>query len=104
MKYAIIETGGKQYKVNEGQRLRIEQVPGQVGQAIEFTRILAVDDGQGLSLGKPVVETAKVQGTIVQNGRARKVMVFKKKRRKGYQKRYGHRQSFTDVLIQEISA
>jgi large subunit ribosomal protein L21 len=103
MKYAIFETGGKQYKVSEGGRVRIEQVPGQVGQVIEFTRILAVGEGKSLHLGTPTLEAAKVVGEIVRNGRDRKIIVFKKKRRKGYSKRNGHRQGFTEVLINNIS-
>lgn len=103
MKYAILETGGKQYKVSEGERIRIEQVPGQVGQSIEFTRILAVGEGKGLTLGAPTVEKAKVSGEIVRNGREKKIVVFKKKRRKGYSKKQGHRQNFTEVLIHSIS-
>jgi large subunit ribosomal protein L21 len=103
MRYAIFETGGKQYKVREGERVRIEQVPGQVGQSIEFTRILAVGEGKSLNLGTPTLEAAKVMGEIVKNGRDKKVMVFKKKRRKGYSKRQGHRQGFTEVLINSIA-
>lgn len=104
MKYAIIETGGKQYRVNEGEKVRIEQVGGEVGQAIEFTRILAVGAGKDLQLGKPVVDGAKVSGEIVANGKERKILVFKKKRRKGYSKKQGHRQQFTEVLINQISS
>jgi large subunit ribosomal protein L21 len=104
MKYAIIETGGKQYKVTEGVRVKIEKVPGEVGQSIEFTRILAVCPSGTLKVGNPTVAEAKVSGEIVKNGRDRKVLVFKKKRRKGFSKRFGHRQSYTEVLIKEISA
>jgi large subunit ribosomal protein L21 len=103
MKYAILETGGKQYKVSEGERVRIEQVPGQVGQAIEFTRILAMGEGKALHVGTPTLESAKVVGEIVRNGRDKKIIVFKKKRRKGYSKRNGHRQGFTEVLINSIA-
>lgn len=103
MKYAIFETGGKQYKASVGSRVRIEQVPGQVGQAIEFTRILAVGEGKALQVGAPTLPSAKVMGEIVRNGRDKKIIVFKKKRRKGYSKRNGHRQSFTEVLINNIS-
>lgn len=104
MKYAIIETGGKQYRVNEGAKVRIEQVPGEVGQAIEFTRILAVGAGKDLQVGQPTLTAAKVSGEIVANGKARKILVFKKKRRKGYSKKQGHRQAFTEVLINQISS
>ena len=103
MKYAIIETGGKQYKVSEGGKDRIEKVPGEIGQSIEFTRILAVGEGEGLKVGTPIVDAAKVQGQIVLNDRDDKVLVYKKKRRKGYSKKNGHRQAFTEVLISQIS-
>ncbi len=104
MKYAIIETGGKQYKVSEGARIKIEQVPGVEGQAIEFTRVLMVSDAGDPKIGRPVLDQAKVAGEILKNDRAAKVLVFKKKRRKGYYKKRGHRQHFTEVLIKEISA
>ena len=103
MKYAIIETGGKQYRVSEGGKLRIESVPGEVGQSIEFTRILAVGEGKDLKVGSPIVEQAKVTGEITGNGRGAKVLVYKKKRRKGYEKKQGHRQNYTEVLINQIT-
>jgi len=104
MKYAIIETGGKQYKVTEGAKVKIEQVPGVEGQQIEFTRVLMVSQNGEPKVGQPVLTEAKVAGEIVKNGRDSKILVFKKKRRKGYAKKYGHRQPFTEVLIKEISA
>jgi large subunit ribosomal protein L21 len=104
MKYAIIETGGKQYKVAEGDKLKIEKVPGVHGQAIEFTRVLLVGNGGDVKVGTPVLEKATVAGEILLNGKDKKILVFKKKRRKGYQKKFGHRQEFTEVLIKEISA
>lgn len=103
MKYAVIETGGKQYKVTKGGKVRIEKVPGKVGQSIEFTRILALGEGKGLKVGTPLVTNAKVNGKITENGRGQKVIVFKMKRRKGYSKKQGHRQAFTEVLINEIT-
>jgi len=104
MKYAIIETGGKQYKVTEGTKVKIEKVEGVEGQQIEFTRVLLVSQNGEPIVGQPVLEKAKVAGEIVLNGRDRKILVFKKKRRKGYAKKQGHRQPFTEVLIKEISA
>lgn len=104
MKYAIIETGGKQYKVAEGQRVRIERVPGGVGQSIAFTRILMVAESGDAKVGTPTIASAKVDGEIVANGKDDKVIVFKKKRRKGYTKKFGHRQQYTEVLITKISA
>ncbi|MCE9624206.1 MAG: 50S ribosomal protein L21 [Deltaproteobacteria bacterium] len=104
MKYAIIETGGKQYKVTEGEKLKIEKIPeGVIGQTIEFTRVLMVG-GDNPVIGTPVVDSAKVAGEIVTVDQDKKVMVFKKKRRKGYSKHFGHRQEFTEVLIKQISA
>lgn len=104
MKYAIIETGGKQYKVSEGAKIKIELVPGVEGQAIEFTRVLFFSDGSESQIGQPLLSAAKVAGEILQNGRDDKILVFKKKKRKGYSKKFGHRQSFTEVLIKEITA
>ncbi|HKX12338.1 MAG TPA: 50S ribosomal protein L21 [bacterium] len=104
MKYAIIETGGKQYKVAEGERIKVEKIPeGVAGQSIEFTRVLLVG-GETPVIGTPVIETAKVAGEIVKQDKDKKVVVFKKKRRKGYSKKQGHRQEFTEVLIKQISA
>ena len=104
MKYAIIETGGKQYKVVEGEKVKIERVPaGEVGQSIEFTRILMVG-GESPQFGTPVLEAAKVAGEILTQGKDKKVLVYKKKRRKGYAKKAGHRQPFTEVMIKTISA
>jgi ribosomal protein L21 len=104
MKFAIIETGGKQYKVQEGEKLKIEQVPGVAGQSIEFTRVLYIGGEGDPQIGTPLLNSAVVAGEIVENGRGAKVLVFKKKRRKGYSKKYGHRQPFTEVLIKSISA
>ncbi|MCP5468728.1 MAG: 50S ribosomal protein L21 [Deltaproteobacteria bacterium] len=103
MKYAIIETGGKQYKVSEGKSIRIEKVPAEAGKVIEFTKVLAVNDEDKLQVGTPTLEKAQVSGEIVKNGRDKKILVFKMKRRKGYSKKQGHRQSFTEVKINKIS-
>lgn len=104
MKYAIIETGGKQYRVTEGAKVRLEKVPGVEGQAIEFTRVLFVGQESGTQIGSPILTSARVAGEIVANGRGDKILIFKKKRRKGYSKKQGHRQDYTEVLIKEISA
>lgn len=104
MKYAIIETGGKQHKVLEGQKVKVELVgEAQEGQGIEFTKVLAIG-GENPQVGTPVLETAKVLGEVLGQGRHKKITVFKKKRRKGYSKTYGHKQHYTEVLIKEISA
>jgi large subunit ribosomal protein L21 len=101
--YAVIQTGGKQYKVKEGEILRIEKVPGVEGQAVTFQRVLFVSNDQDVKVGTPLLSNAQVEGEIVKNGRAKKILVFKKKRRKGFAKKQGHRQDFTEVKILKIS-
>ncbi|MCB1214001.1 MAG: 50S ribosomal protein L21 [Deltaproteobacteria bacterium] len=104
MKYAIIETGGKQYKVLEGQKVQVELIgEAKEGQAIEFTNVLAIG-GEEPKVGTPLLDSAKVVGEVLSHGRQKKVIVFKKKRRKGYSKSYGHKQHYTEVLIKEIAA
>lgn len=102
--YAIVRTGGKQYQVAQGEQLRVEKLTGQVGDTIELPEVLLVADGEQLKVGQPVVEGAKVTATIMAHGKAKKVLVFKKKRRKGYQKMRGHRQQYTALRIDGISA
>ncbi len=102
--YAIIRTGGKQYQVTNGDRLRVEKLEGKVGDTIELTDVLMVVDGEKAEIGRPVVENAKVVATIAEQGKARKVIIFKKKRRKGYRLKKGHRQMYTALQIQEITA
>lgn len=102
--YAIIRTGGKQYQVSQGDRLRVEKLNGDVGDIVELTDILMVADGETVNIGKPTVTNAVVKATIVEQDRAKKVLVFKKKRRKGYRLMKGHRQPYTAITIQEISA
>jgi len=101
--YAIIRTGGKQYQVAQGDQLRVEKLAGNVGETVELNEVLLVG-GEKLSIGKPVVEGAKVTATILAQGKAKKVMIFKKKRRKGYQVKNGHRQQYTALRIDGISA
>lgn len=100
--YAIIRTGGKQYHVAMGDTLRVEKLPGNVGDTIELADVLLVGDGDTLRIGRPQVEGARVTATIAAQGRAKKVLVFKKKRRTGYRLRRGHRQHYTALAIQEI--
>ncbi len=101
--YAIIQTGGKQYRVAPGDVLRVERLPGERGDEVKLDQVLLVtSDGGEVTVGAPLVENASVKGQIVRQGKAKKVMVFKKKRRKGYRRRQGHRQLFTAVQIQEI--
>ena len=101
--HAIIETGGKQYKVAEGDTLFIEKLPVEAGEAVTFDKVLAVIDGDNVTVGTPVVEGAKVDASVVKNGKGKKVLVFKYKPKKGYHKRQGHRQPYTKVTIGKIS-
>lgn len=102
--YAVIHTGGKQYKVKEGDILRVEKIPAEKGKNLQFLRVLCVGEGESLKVGTPLVENASVDAQIVGNGRAKKVIVFKKKRRKGYSKKQGHRQDYSEVKILKINA
>ena len=102
--YAIIRTGGKQYQVAEGDRLRVEKLNGEVGDSVELDDVLLVADGEAIKVGQPVVEGAKVTARIVEQGKGKKIIVFKKKRRKGYKMKQGHRQLYTALEIQGISA
>ncbi|KGO34368.1 MAG: 50S ribosomal protein L21 [Desulfoprunum sp.] len=102
--YAIVRTGGKQYQVACGDQLRVEKLDGNVGDVVNLDEVLMVVDGDDVKIGQPVLESAKVVAKIAEQGRAKKIIVFKKKRRKGYQVKRGHRQSFTGLKIEEISA
>ncbi|MBI2092978.1 MAG: 50S ribosomal protein L21 [Deltaproteobacteria bacterium] len=102
--YAIIATGGKQYKVSKDLVVKVEKLEGKVGDKISFDRILLVGNDNEPKVGKPYIEGAKVEGEIVKQDRLDKILVFKKKRRKGYKKIFGHRQYFTGVKIINISA
>jgi large subunit ribosomal protein L21 len=101
--YAVIETGGKQYRVQPGQSVDVETLAGEVGAAVELGRVLAVSQDDKLLTGD-AVKSAKVKGTIEGHGRGDKIIVFKFKRKKQYKKTIGHRQNFTRVKIEEISA
>ena len=100
---AIIVTGGKQYKVAEGDTIFVEKLPNEAGDAIVFDQVLAVIDGEKATFGAPVVAGAKVDASVVKNGKGKKIMVFKYKPKKGYHKRQGHRQPYTKVNIGKIS-
>ena len=102
--HAIIETGGKQYKVTEGDTLFIEKREAEAGQAITFDKVLAILDGDKATFGAPVVEGASVAATVVKNGKGKKVRIFKYNPKKGYRKRQGHRQPYTKVQIGAIQA
>ena len=101
--HAIIETGGKQYKVTEGDTLFIEKLAVEAGEAVTFDKVLAVIDGDKITVGTPVVEGAKVDGSVVKNGKGKKIIVFKYKPKKGYRRKQGHRQPYTKVTIGKIS-
>ena len=101
--YAVIATGGKQYKVSEGDVVRVEKLNGDVGSKIEITDVLMVG-GDTPAIGAPIVDKAAVTGEIVEQGKAKKILVFKKKRRKGYKKLQGHRQQYTALKIEKIKA
>ena len=101
--YAIIKTGGKQYQVSAGDRLMVEKLEGNIGDSIELSEVLLVADGDAVIVGKPVVEGAKVVATITDQGKHRKIKVFKKKRRKGYRLMKGHRQLYTALKIADVS-
>lgn len=102
--YAIIRTGGKQYQVAPGDKLRVEKLAGNVGDTVELADILMVVDGEDVKIGTPVVSGAKVVAKIAEQGKAKKVVVFKKRRRQGYRLKKGHRQFFTALIIEEIAA
>jgi large subunit ribosomal protein L21 len=102
--YAVIKTGGKQYKVATGEKIKVEQVPADVGQEIVIDQVLAVGSGAELKVGTPLVSGAAVSVTVLAHGKHDKVSIFKMRRRKHYQKRQGHRQQFTELLIGAISA
>jgi len=103
MAYAIIRTGGKQYRVAPGDVVHLESLPGDVGATVEFTEVLLTGGDDQVRIGTPLVDGVKVTGTIVEHGRAKKVLIFKKKRRKNYRRRRGHRQHITTVRVTEIA-
>ncbi|MCD7928845.1 MAG: 50S ribosomal protein L21 [Clostridiales bacterium] len=100
---AIIVTGGKQYKVAEGDTLFIEKLPVEAGDTVTFDQVLAVIDGDNATFGTPVVEGASVEASVVKNGKGKKIRIFKYKPKKGYRKRQGHRQPYTKVTIGKIT-
>ena len=102
--YAVIKTGGKQYRVIPGEKLKIEQIPADVGAQIVLDQVLMVGEGDAVKVGTPLVSGAKVSATVVAHGRHDKVKIFKMRRRKHYQKHQGHRQNYTEIRIDGISA
>ncbi len=100
--YAIIASGGKQYKIQEGEILRVEKISGEPGTPVSFDRVLMFSDGESVSIGRPVLDNIVVRGHIVEQGKAKKIIVFKYKKRKGYRRKQGHRQQFTGIKIDSI--
>lgn len=100
--YAVIATGGKQYRVSEGDILRVEKIAGEVGETVALDRVLMVAEGDDVTIGTPVVENAVVNASIVEQAKAKKVLVFKYKRRKRFRRKQGHRQPFTAIKIDNI--
>ena len=102
--YAVIKTGGKQYKVAAGQKLKVEQIPAELGANVTIDQVLAVGSGDSLVVGTPLVAGATVIATVISTGRHDKVRIFKMRRRKHYQKRQGHRQNYTELFISAINS
>ena len=100
--YAVIKTGGKQYKVAPGEKLKVEQIPADVGAEVILDQVLMVFDAESVRLGQPTVAGATVKATVVAHGRGEKVKIFKMRRRKHYQKHQGHRQNYTELKIEAI--
>ena len=101
--YAIINISGKQYKVISGARIRVPKQDGETGSKITFDQVLLIKDGDNTEIGAPTLKGASVTGTIVDHGRYKKILVYKKKRRKGYQRKNGHRQWFTEIEFNKIT-
>ncbi len=102
--YAVIKTGGKQYRVAAGEKIKVEQIPADVGSEITIDQVFMVGEGDAVKIGTPVVAGASVKATVVSHGRHDKSKIFKMRRRKHYQKHQGHRQNYTELRIEAISA
>ena len=102
--YAVIKTGGKQYRVSEGDRLKVETLPGEVGGEVRLDQVLMVGSGDSVTVGAPLVANAAVTAEVLEHGRSRKVRIVKFKRRKHYRRQMGHRQNYTELRITGISA
>jgi len=100
--YAVVKTGGKQYRVQSGESVRVESLPAEVGAAVSFDEVLMVGEGDSVRVGTPLIAGAKVNATVVAHGRSEKVHIFKMRRRKHFQKSQGHRQGYTEVRIDDI--
>jgi len=102
--YAVIKTGGKQYRVASGDEVKIEKLQGEIGERVTFGDVLLISDEEGVRLGQPYLEDSKVVGRITRQAKDRKVVVFKYKKRKGYKRKRGHRQQFTLIRIENIES
>jgi large subunit ribosomal protein L21 len=102
--YAVIQTGGKQYKVSPGDIVRVEQLSAKPGETVELTDVFMVADGDKVSIGKPALASAKVTAEVVREDRGEKLLIFKHRRRKNFRKTIGHRQDFTELRIKDIKA
>jgi large subunit ribosomal protein L21 len=97
--YAIVNTGGKQYKIHQGDILRVEKISGEIGSPVSLDKVLMFSDGEKVSIGRPVLDNVAVKGHIVEQGKTKKIIVFKYKRRKRYRRKRGHRQQYTAIKI-----
>jgi len=102
--YAIVNTGGKQYKIQQGDVFRVEKIPGEIGSSVSFDKVLMFSDGKNVSIGQPLLDNVAVKGHIIEQGKAKKIIVFKYKRRKRYRRKQGHRQQYTAIKIDSIEA
>ena len=100
--YAVVSSGGKQYKVQKGEILRVEKISGDIGAPVSFDKVFMFSDGENVNIGQPVLENVSVNGHIVEQDKAKKIIVFKYKRRKRYRRKQGHRQQYTAVKIDDI--
>lgn len=101
--YAVIKTGGKQYRVIPGEKLKIEQIPADIGSEIILDQVLMVADGETVKVGAPLVDGYTIKATVIAHGRGEKIKIFKMRRRKHYQKHQGHRQNYTEIQIGDIA-
>ncbi len=101
--YAIVEIQGQQFKVSKDQKIFVHRLPNEIGEQVEFDKVYLIEDGDNVQVGQPVIENAKVKAKVLDHVKGDKVLVFKKKRRKGYKKLNGHRQQFSQILIEDIT-
>ncbi|MCE2454388.1 MAG: 50S ribosomal protein L21 [Gemmatimonadetes bacterium] len=103
MTYAVFETGGKQFRAAQGARLRVPSLDAEISESVTFDRVLLASAGEEVRVGDPVIDGASVRAEVLRHGRDKKIVVFKRKRRKGYRRKQGHRQGYTEVLVEEIA-